>query len=126
MRKCIVIVLLLSGGLHAESLQSRTKKLFTASVAAVTSAAVADAATSWGKAETNPVLGQSRFGIGQTSIKIGLVSAAMAGQFFIMRHHSAHAAAGFAAINFASAGVLGAVAYHNSGVPQISKSAAQK
>jgi hypothetical protein len=126
MRKCIVIVLLCSAILHAEGLQSRTKKLFTASVAAVTSAAIADTATSWGKAESNPVLGQSRFGMSQTGMKIGLVSAAMVGQFFIMRHHSAHVAAGFAAVNFASAGVLGAVAYHNSTIPQISKSATPK
>lgn len=123
MRKCIVIVLLCSAGMHAESLRSRTRKLFVASVAAVTTAAVADAATSWGKAESNPVLGQSRFGMGQTGIKIGLVSAAVAGQYLIMRHHSARAAAGFAAVNFASAGVLGAVAFHNSTIPQVRKGA---
>ncbi len=122
MRKCIVIVLLCSAGLGGESLPSRTKKLFAASVAAMTSAATADAASSWGKAESNPVLGQSRFGMAQTSIKIGLVSAAIGGQYFIMRHHGAHAAAGFAAVNFVSAGVLGAVAYHNSQIAPISNS----
>ena len=125
MRKCIVIVLLCSAGLHAESLQSRTKRLYHASLAAVTTAAMADAVTSWGKAEMNPVLGQGRFGVGQAGMKIGLVSAAMAGQFFLMRHHGGRAAAGFAAVNLASAGVLGAVAYHNSAIPPISRSASQ-
>ena len=119
MRKCTLIVLLCTVGLHAEGLKTRTKKLFAASIAAVTVAAVADAGTSWGKAESNPVLGQSRFGASQAGIKIGLVSAALAGQYFIMRHHSPNAAVGLAAVNFASAGVLGAIAYHNSTVPRI-------
>jgi hypothetical protein len=120
MRKCIVIVLLCCAGLQGQDLKSRTKKLFAASIAAVTAAAVADAGTSWGKAESNPVLGQSRFGASQAGIKIGLVSAALAGQYLVMRHHS-RAAGTFAAINFASAGVLGAVAAHNSTVPKVAK-----
>ena len=117
MRKYIVIVLLWSACLQAEGLQSRTKKLFAASVAAVTTAAITDAGTSWGRAESNPILGQSRFGMEQTGIKVGLVSAAMASQYFILRRHGARAASAFAAINFASAGVMGAVAYHNSTIP---------
>jgi hypothetical protein len=125
MRKCIVIVLLCATGLFAQDLKSRTKKLFTASVAAVSAAAVADAGTSWGKAEMNPVLGQSRFGLSQTGIKVGLVSAAIAGQLFLLRHHNQHAAMGFATVNFASAAVLGAIAYHNSTIPRMPASAGQ-
>ncbi|HTQ57499.1 MAG TPA: hypothetical protein VMI94_23680 [Bryobacteraceae bacterium] len=119
MRKCFVILLLCGGVLHAQEFKSRTKRLFQASVAAVSAAAVADAATSWGKAETNPLLGQSRFGMAQTGIKIGLVSAALAGQYFIVHRHSQRAAAAFTAVNFASAGVLGAVAYHNSTIAKM-------
>jgi hypothetical protein len=126
MRKCIAIVLLCCAGLHAEDLKSRTKRLFSASVAAVCAAAIADTGTSWGKAESNPILGQSRYGMAQTGIKIGLISAAMAGQYFLLRHHSRHVAMGFAAVNFASAGVLGAVAYHNSTIPKIPQGALQK
>jgi len=121
MRKCIAVVLLCSAGLYGQDLKARTKKLFAASVAAVATAAVADAGTSWGKAESNPVLGQSRFGASQTGIKIGLVSAALAGQYFIMRHHSKQAMGTFTVLNFASAGVLGAIAFHNSTVPAIQK-----
>lgn len=119
MRKCIVILLLCSACLHGESLKTRSKKLFAISLAALTTAALADTATSWGKAESNPVLGQSRFGAGQTGIKIGLVSAALAGQFILVRHRSAHTANAFTAINFASAGVLGVIAYRNSTVSRV-------
>ncbi len=121
MRKCIVIVLLCSAGLQAaEGVQNRAKKLFVASVAALTSAATADAATSWGKSETNPILGRSQFGMRQTGIKFGMVSAAVVGQCFILRHTHGKVTTGFAALNFASAGVLGAVALHNSTVPRYS------
>ena len=123
MRKCIVILLLCSLGLHAQDFKRRSRKLFLASVAAVTAAALVDAGTSWGKAESNPVLGQSRFGMGQVGIKLGLVSAAMAGQYFLMRHHHGSVDKGLAAINFASAGVMGAVAYHNSTVSRMSTTA---
>jgi hypothetical protein len=126
MRKCTLILLFCCAGLHAQDLKSRTRRLFSASVAFVSAAAIADAGTSWGKAESNPVLGQSRFGMGQTGIKIGLISAAVGGQYFLLRHHSPHVAAGFAAVNFASAGVLGAIAYHNSTIPKIPTTAAGK
>jgi hypothetical protein len=114
MRKCIVILLLCGACLHGETPPSRAKKLFAASIAAVASAAMADTATSWGKAEANPVLGQSRLGAGQAGLKIGLVSAALAGQLFLMRHHSQSAEKAFTVVNFASAGVLGGIAYRNS------------
>jgi len=119
MRKCIAILLFCGVGMHAESLPSRTRKFFAASLAAVASAAAADTATSWGKAESNPVLGRSQFGIGQAGIKIGLVSAALASQYFLIRRHNAHLETGLAVVNFAGAGVLGAVAYHNSTIPRI-------
>ena len=126
MRKCIAILLLSGVGLHAQNFASRTKRLFSLSFAAVASASMADTATSWGKFETNPVLGRSRFGMSQAGIKIGVLSAALAGQYILIRHHRSHVESTLTVFNFASAGVLGAVAYHNSTVPRISGSAASK
>jgi hypothetical protein len=114
MRKCIVILLLCSVGMHGESLASRSKKLLLASFAAVTTAEVADSASSWGKLESNPVLGQSRFGIGKATVKLGVVTAILTGQYLLLRSHSPKAYKAVAAFNFASAGVLGGIAYRNS------------
>ena len=83
---------------------------------------MADTASSWGKAEANPVLGQSRFGMGQAGVKIGLVSAALGGQFFLMRHHRQSTEKAFTAINFIGAGVLGGIAFRNSTIAAPSRS----
>ena len=114
MRKCIVILLVCSSWLPAQERSSKVKKFFAASVAAVATAALADTATSWGKVEANPVLGQSRFGMGQAGIKLGLISAALGGQLFLMRHHSQSTIRTFTVVNFVGAGVLGGIAYRNS------------
>jgi hypothetical protein len=74
-----------------------------------------------GKSEANPLLCQSRFGMRHTVIKIGPVPAALAGEYFLVPRRNSHAGSGLAAINFASASVLGAIACHNSTVPQIPK-----
>jgi len=126
MRKGTIILLLCGLSLQAQDMKSRAKALFAASVATVSAATLADAGTSWGKAETNPILGQSRFGASQIGVKLGLVSAAMAGQYLLMRHSKAQLAKAFTAINFAGAGVLGAVAYHNSAIPRIPSGASLK
>lgn len=114
MRKCIVILLLCCVGMHGESLRSRSKKLLVASFAALTTAEVADCASSWGKLEANPVLGRSRFGMGKAGVKIGVVSAIITGQYFLSRHRSPAVYKAMAALNFAGAGVLGGIAYRNS------------
>lgn len=124
MRKRIVILLLCSTGLFGQSfasgskLASRSKQLLAASFAAVTTAEMADCASSWGKMEANPVLGQSRFGIGHTGIKLGIVSAILTGQYLFVRHRGPTTYKALAIANFASAAALGAVAYRNTGVPK--------
>lgn len=114
MRKCIAILLLCSAGMYGESFGSRSKKLLLASFAAVSTAEIADSASSWGKMEANPLLGQSRFGAAKAGLKLGVVSAILTGQYFLVRHRGPGTYKAMAAINFASAGVLGAVAYRNS------------
>jgi len=118
MRKCIVILLFCGVCMHGESLASRSKKLLVASFAAVTAAEMADSASSWGKLESNPVLGQSRFGVAKAGVKIGLVTGILTGQYLLLRHHGPAAYKAMAAINFASAGVLGGIAYRNTRIAQ--------
>jgi len=121
MRKCIVILLLCTAGMYGESLGTRSKKLLVASFAAVTGAEMADCASSWGKMEANPVLGQSRFGMGQAGIKLGVVTAILTGQYLLVRHRGPSTYKALTVINFASAGALGAVAYRNTHIAPIGK-----
>ena len=121
MRKCIVMLLLCGVGLQGESLASHSKRLLVASFAAVTAAEMVDSASSWGKFEANPVLGQSRFGGAKAGIKIGVVTGMLAGQYLLLRHRGPGSFKAMAAINFASAGVLGGIAYHNSKIAALPK-----
>jgi len=121
MRKCIVILLFCSTGVQAESLASRSKKLLWASFAAVAAGEVADSASSWGKLEANPVLGQSRFGMEKAGAKIGLVGGVLAGEYFLLRHRSPATWKAMTAVNFAGAAALGGIAYRNSKIGQLPK-----
>jgi hypothetical protein len=121
MRRCVVILLLCSVCMYGESIGSRSKKLLMASFAAVTTAEIADSASSWGKLEANPVLGQSRFGLGKATVKIGLVSAIVTAQYVLLRHRGPSAYKAVAAINFAGAGALGAIAYRNTHIAPLPK-----
>ena len=118
MSKCALIYLLWSVCLYGESLGSRSKKLLLASFAAVTAAEIADSASSWNKFEMNPILGRSRFGIGHAGIKIGVVSAILTGQYFLLRHRSPATYRAVAMANFAGAGALGTIAIRNWRLPR--------
>jgi len=78
----------------------------------------ADAATSWGKYETNPLVrtGHS-FGYGSLAIKLGALGGGLAAQHLIHRK-SPDRAPLFATGNLASAALLGAAAVHNVHVPK--------
>ncbi|MGA2737167.1 MAG: hypothetical protein ABSG65_06900 [Bryobacteraceae bacterium] len=125
MRKCIVILLFCGVTVQAESLAeslaARSKKLLMASFAAVTAAEAADSASSWGKLESNPVLGQSSFGIGKASAKIGVVSAVLAGEYLVLRHRRPSVYKAMTVVNFAGAAALGGIAYRNSQIAPLPK-----
>ncbi len=82
--------------------------LWTASSFALVGAEIADAATAWGKPEANPLLG-SRFGPRAAAIKGGAVAGLLVAEWRWGRGWRR----GLAIMNFAVAGVLGAVAIHN-------------
>ncbi len=85
--------------------------LYRWSVAAVVSASAADAATSWGLREGNPVLG-TRFDGRAVSIKAGMLTGSLLMQRWAMTRHPAMRRV-FTWINFGEAGVLGGIAAHN-------------
>ena len=90
------------------------RRIWQTSVAAVLAGDAADAATSWGKYETNATLrgGGAAFGGRALGVKCGITAAVLLPQFVLMRRHGEAFKAG-AAINFTAAGVLTAQAALN-------------
>ncbi len=80
-----------------------------------------DAGSSWGKRELNPGLSGSngRFGGQGAVLKLGMVGGAMALEWLVLRRQpSAKLRRGLAWVNFGSAGVTGAMAIRNLGIPR--------
>ena len=77
----------------------------------------ADAASSWGKMEGNPLVrtGQS-FSYGSLAIKLAALGGGLAAQQYILRKAPDKVAL-FATVNLAGAAMLGVVAEHNMHVP---------
>lgn len=84
--------------------------LYRVSQAALAAAHVADARTSMGLHEANPVLGRGPFGTRQVLVKAGIAGAGLAVGELLARRNPGAVAVG----NFAAAGVIGTVAYRNS------------
>jgi len=78
----------------------------------------ADAASSWGKNEANPLVRTGQhFSYGSMAIKLGALGAGMVTQRYILSK-SPNKAPLFAATNVAAAAMLGVVAEHNMHVPR--------
>jgi len=84
--------------------------LWRVSEVVLVAATTADAASSWGRPEINPVLGH-QFGARGIAVKAGLMGGVLALQEFSVRRGMNPKAA--AALNFAGAGVFGYAAIHN-------------
>jgi len=97
---------------------SRWRAVWRVSQAMLTGADAADAASSWGKNEANPLVraGQ-RFSYGSLAIKLGALGAGMAAQHYILSK-APNKAPLFATTNLAAAAMLGVVAEHNMRVPR--------
>ena len=107
--KTMITVLLLATSCFAET---KAHKIWRWSVAAVVAGSAADAATSLGKHEGNPVLGAS-FGGRALAIKGAVLGTSLGVQYFAMRHGNNAKTIGTIA-NFSAAGVFAATAIHNS------------
>ena len=92
--------------------ESRGRRIWKWSLAALAGAHAADALTSSGRYELNPLLGRGPFGARAVGIKAGISTGGIAIQYFILKHHPA-AARKAAFINFAMAGLTGGTATRN-------------
>ncbi len=106
--KLILLALLYLVPLSAES---RGHKLLKWSWVALVAGNAADAASSWGRFELNPVLGP-RFGARSAGIKFGLVGAVIGAEYLLTRRH-AELQKPFTVGNFAVSGVFFGVAARN-------------
>jgi hypothetical protein len=94
-------------------------KVWAASIAALLGGTTMDAASSWGKSETNPILRSANgtFGMRGLLIKGGLAGAVLAPE--ILMRNNEEAKKKFAVVNFIAAGVFSAVVFHNLSVPKL-------
>ncbi|MGO4880767.1 MAG: hypothetical protein ACLP59_08100 [Bryobacteraceae bacterium] len=113
-----VLTVFLMPGARAADRAVRWRTIWRVSQALLAGADAADAASSWGKNEANPLVraGQ-RFSYGSLAIKLGAVSGCLAAQHYILRK-APEETPFFATANLAAAAVLGGVAAHNTTVPR--------
>jgi hypothetical protein len=98
---------------------SKGKRLWMWSLAALAAGNIADAHSSWGKLEANPVLAgaQGRFDWRSVGIKIGIQAPMVGFQLWqAHKHPSPSLYRGYTVTNFAVGGALGAVSIHNYGL----------
>jgi hypothetical protein len=96
---------------------SRWRAVWRVSQAVLAGANAADAASSWGKSEANPLLraGQT-FSYGSLAVKAGALTGGLVAQHYILRK-APNETPLFASTNLAAAAVLGVVAERNMRVP---------
>jgi hypothetical protein len=114
----LVFIALILPAASAADHSSRWRAVWRVSQALLSGAEAADAASSWGKNEANPLMrsGQ-RFGYGSLAIKLGALSAGLAAQHYIL-HKAPHETKLFAVANLAAAATLSVVAARNMQVPR--------
>lgn len=84
------------------------------SIAALLAGNSLDSASSWGKQETNPLLGQHTFNSTSATLKFGMVGALIVGEKFYLHSHPERATVRTVEIvNFTSAALLTGVAVRN-------------
>jgi hypothetical protein len=96
--------------------EQRLKYLWIASMFAMAAGTGADAATSWHKRESNPLLASSdgTFGSKGIGIKAGLAGGLLLPQILFRKNKDLHTA--FTIGNFAQAGLFSGIAIHNVGI----------
>ncbi len=109
--------------LHAQSFepaqipkQDKWQKIWAASVAVHIAGSAADAGSSFGLREGNPLLAHDgHFDSRSVGIKAGMTGAAVLVQWLILRHHPEKAKL-FSIINFGVGSAYAGVAWHNMGL----------
>jgi hypothetical protein len=112
----LFIVLLLPAASGAQR-RSRWRAAWRVSQAVLAGADAADAASSWGKNEMNPLVRVGgRFSYGSLAIKLGALAGGLAAQHYIVRKAPERMPL-LASANLAIAGLLGSIAARNLRVP---------
>ena len=109
----LLLTVLLLPAASAADRPSRWSAVWRVSQAMLAGADAADAASSWGKNEANPLVraGQ-RFSYGSLAIKMGALTGGMVAQHYILRK-APNKTPLFASTNLAAAAMLAVVAEHN-------------
>lgn len=108
MVKVVTFLVLMAVSIHAET---RAKRLWHWSIAALAAANIADGASSIGQVEANPALGR-QFGTQFVAVKAGVLLGTLSLQRWVLKRNP-QAARLFVYSNFAAAAGLGAVATRN-------------
>lgn len=111
----LILALLVPAPLSAAA--GRWRKIWKASLIALTTSSAVDAASSWGGLEANPMLaGRSgRFGRRAVAIKVSIAGAVALSQALIVLRHPA-AAPYAASVNLGASGLFTWAAIHNTRV----------
>jgi hypothetical protein len=113
----VLSIALMPRAASAADRPSRWRAAWRMSQALLVGADAADAASSWGKNEGNPLLRAGpRFSYGSLAIKLGALTGGLLAQHYIVRSAPDRTAL-FASANLAGAALLGVVAAHNMQVP---------
>jgi len=113
----LLFTVLLLPSASAADKQARWHTIWRVSQALLAGADAADAASSWGKQETNPLVRTgSRFSYGSLAIKLGALTGGAVAQHYILRK-APYQTPIFASANLAAAALLGVAAVHNMHVP---------
>jgi len=119
-RIVVVLILIMAAFLPAASAgekPSRWRVAWHVSQVLLAGSQVADAASSWGKLEANPLLQTSpRFGYGALALKFGALAVSLTAQHFMVRKNPGRIRF-FTCTNLAVTGMLTGVTVHNTRVP---------
>jgi hypothetical protein len=114
----LLLTVLLLPATSAADRPARWRAVWRVSQALLAGADAADAASSWGKIEANPLVRAGpRFSYGSLAIKLGALSGGLAAQHYILRRAPEQTPL-FASANLAAAAILGVVAGRNMQVPR--------
>jgi hypothetical protein len=116
----MVWIALIPSAASAAERKPRWRTVWHVSQALLVAGNTADVATSWGKNEANPLLHTgAQFSYSSMAIKLGMMTGGLVAQHYIARK-SPDQIPYFASANLVVAGLLGAVALHNTTVPPAS------
>jgi len=115
----LLLAALIAPAASAAEKPSRWRTVWRASQVLLAGADIADAASSWGKAESNPLLATGpRFSYGSLAIKMGALAGILTAQHFLVRRNPEQVAL-YGCANLAATGALSILAVHNEHIPAV-------